>query len=130
MESTTGHNNVPGATRSFDYFGGNFVERLHYYSSNHKALEMSWRMNGTEFITNAPVKPNGTLIIGGYTEALRVTSICGGLGSQVEFTGRYCSDDLKPAFDIFRGVHGAGVKNVTTELGAKEIDGTFDCPSL
>ncbi|KAF9263093.1 hypothetical protein L218DRAFT_959623 [Marasmius fiardii PR-910] len=124
----TGTNNVPGATRVFSYFGGEFPEYLIHYSKSEKTLEMAWRMQGPEYITNAPVKPNGTVIIGGYTEALRLQSVCGGAATQVEFTGRYCSDDLEAAFGIMRGVHGHGVKNVTTELNAKEIDGKFDCP--
>ncbi|KIK53239.1 hypothetical protein GYMLUDRAFT_232867 [Collybiopsis luxurians FD-317 M1] len=127
-ERKTGTNNVPGAARVFSYFGGEFPEYLIHFSKSEKTFEMAWRMQGPEYITNAPVKPNGTLTIGGYTEALRLQSVCGGTATQIEFTGRYCTDDLVATFGIMRGVHGHGVRNVTAELSAKEIDGKFDCP--
>jgi hypothetical protein len=96
VSNTTGTDGVPGATRSGFYGKTPFHETLTMYSLDPDALEYSFRGEGLIYVP--PDQPAEH--IDGYTETMRIESICSGAVTYINIGSYLCSNDSAPAYDL------------------------------
>ncbi|GLB39638.1 hypothetical protein LshimejAT787_0701480 [Lyophyllum shimeji] len=121
LTSTHGTDNTVGATRSGNYSGTFFTERLVGYSRSPDELVMRFTL----------ATPGGVVFSGAriksYTEEMRVMSICGGSATYFSMTAVFCADKVGKVYDLYDGLRRAAVGAVAEQLGALVFDGT--CPA-
>ncbi|KAJ7650921.1 hypothetical protein FB45DRAFT_859578 [Roridomyces roridus] len=121
--STTGTDNVPGATRAGPWFGGVFNETLTYYHLDDELY--IWTYHGATFT----YAPNGTAILtmAAYAETTRFESICSGAGVYIDIHTYICSDNPPLAYDLLYSLHMVTFQQLALNASALVLAG--DCPN-
>ncbi|KAJ7625590.1 hypothetical protein FB45DRAFT_1004974 [Roridomyces roridus] len=119
INSTTGADNVVGATRSATTAGGTFHETLTAFTS-HPGDVFQYTYHGK------PVSFGG-VHYSGCTETLRFESICGGQATYIDVLSHLCSDDKLSAYDGWYRAHLFAFEGLAAELEARVFEG--DCPT-
>lgn len=119
LDSTKGKDNTVGSTRSGNFSGTLFTERLVGYSRSATDLSLSYVLD------QGPVTFEGVKLFL-YTEELGIESICGGRATFITFTAIFCEAKPGGGYDFYDRVRRDAVGAVATELGAKIFAGS--CP--
>ncbi|KAF8064960.1 hypothetical protein FPV67DRAFT_162601 [Lyophyllum atratum] len=120
IASTHGKDNTPGSTRSGNFSGTPFTERLVAYSRTPTQLTQQFTLAMPE-----PIVFDGVTFTG-YTEELRFMSICGGTATYIGMTSVYCTDRVAKAYALYDKIRRGAIGKVGDELGAFVFAGT--CP--
>ncbi|KAJ7088550.1 hypothetical protein C8R43DRAFT_1050737, partial [Mycena crocata] len=115
--STTGVDNIPGATRGGVFAGGAFNETLTMYLARPDALEFTLHGIGGTF---AHVR------LDGYAETARFESICSGRATYIVVVTYVCSPDQAAAYDFWYTSHMDVFEALATRIGTTVLAG--DCP--
>ncbi|KAF7375570.1 hypothetical protein MSAN_00445200 [Mycena sanguinolenta] len=122
VTSTTGTDNVPGATRSGPFPGAIFNETLTAFEKRSDALLFSYHGKGLAY-TMGPGYP--VVIVDGYSETMRFQSICGGKATYIDVLTYTCVDNQPLMYTIWSMVH-TSFNGVAQTFGATILAG--DCP--
>ncbi|KAF7370287.1 hypothetical protein MSAN_00660000 [Mycena sanguinolenta] len=123
VNSTTGTDNVPGATRSGPFVGTIFNETLTAFEKRSDMLLFSYHGKGFTFIPG-PSYP--ALRWDGYSETLRFESICSGKATYIDLITYTCSDNQPLTYTVWSTVHTSTFDGLAQTLGATILAG--DCP--
>ncbi|KAF7343787.1 hypothetical protein MSAN_01959700 [Mycena sanguinolenta] len=123
VNSTTGTDNVPGATRSGSFAGYIFNETLTAIEKRSDALLSSYHGKGFTFILG-PSYP--ALRVDGYSETLRFESICSGKATYIDFITYTCSDNQRLTYTAWSMAHTSALDGLAQTLGATILAGV--CP--
>ncbi|KAJ7458868.1 hypothetical protein FB451DRAFT_1272720 [Mycena latifolia] len=123
--NTTGQDNVVGASRSSNYFGGVFNETLTMILERPDAY--SYTYHGVPFPVAFPNQP--VVQFYNYAETLRVLSICSGKATYIDFVTYLCTDNPIHAYNLLETeLHQAAVQAVAQTANATIMPG--DCERL
>ncbi|KAF7344222.1 hypothetical protein MVEN_01713000 [Mycena venus] len=122
ITSTTGTDNVPGASRSGPFGGGTYNETLTFYRKRPDLLMWSYTAKGLTF--TLPGHP--TLTTYGYNEMFRFQSICGGQATYIDVLTFSCSNNQTLNYEIWDEFHNGAFPALAASLGAPALTG--DCP--
>ncbi|KAF7370291.1 hypothetical protein MSAN_00660400 [Mycena sanguinolenta] len=123
VSSTTGTDNVPGATRSGPFAGGIYNETLTAIEKRPDALLFSYHGKGFTF-TPGPSYP--ALRWDGYTETMRFESICGGKATYIDVLTYTCSNNQRLTYTAWSILHTSSFDGLAQSFGATILAG--DCP--
>ncbi|KAJ7682540.1 hypothetical protein DFH06DRAFT_1389286 [Mycena polygramma] len=119
--STTGVDNVPGATRSAAWFGGTFNETLTMYHLDEELY--IWTYHGAAF-TYAP-GGRAPIHLSAYAETTRFESICSGKATYIDIITYLCSDDPVGAYSLLYTLHMVTFQDLAQSANASVLAG--DC---
>ncbi|KAF8074671.1 hypothetical protein FPV67DRAFT_592426 [Lyophyllum atratum] len=117
---STGEDDTVGATRSGEFNGTYFRERLVDFSKSPDRLMHRFTLD------NGPIA-FGTVMYASYTEEMVVLSICGGTATFISFNDVYCAEDGPAAYNIYHRARRLLMDKLADDLGALIFSGT--CPS-
>ncbi|KAF7370288.1 hypothetical protein MSAN_00660100 [Mycena sanguinolenta] len=119
VTSTTGTDNVPGATRSGTLAGAIFNQTLTAMDKRPDALIFSYHGNGSTFARRGyPV-----LTLDGYSETMRFESICGGKATYIDVLTYVCSDNQPLAYSAWSKLHTSTFDGLAMTFGATVLAG-------
>ncbi|KAJ7289155.1 hypothetical protein C8J57DRAFT_1627653 [Mycena rebaudengoi] len=125
VTSTTGTDNVPGATRAASLGDASFNETLTMFDAPPGALRFTYIGPGPKPIAYTP--PGEKSIRFDYwAETQRFESICGGEATYIDVITYLCSDPPRAAYDLWYRFHDLTFNAISAEVGAKVFTG--DCP--
>ncbi|KAJ7483817.1 hypothetical protein B0H11DRAFT_1723231 [Mycena galericulata] len=122
--STTGVDNVPGATRSGPWFGGVFNETLTMYHLDDELY--IWTYHGAAY-TYAPGGGVPPTHLSAYAETTRFESICSGTATYIDIITYLCSDNPKVVYSLLYTLHMVTFQDLAQSANATVLGG--DCPS-
>ncbi|KAJ6566019.1 hypothetical protein B0H19DRAFT_1257310 [Mycena capillaripes] len=122
VSSTTGTDNVPGATRSGLTGGATFNETLTMYSKHSDVLMFS--IHGQAVTYSLPNQ--APLHFDGYVETMRFESICNGKATYIDLISYLCSNDSTAAYALLYSFHMSAFQEMAESIGATVLAG--DCP--
>ncbi|KAG6832118.1 hypothetical protein H0H87_002631 [Tephrocybe sp. NHM501043] len=117
--STTGEDDTIGATRTGNFSGTIFRERLVDISQTPDRFMHRFTLD------NGPISFFG-VSYSSYTEEMVVQGICQGTATWVSFTDKYCADDATSAFSIYRRSRRTLMDALADKMGARYLEGS--CP--
>ncbi|KAF7349929.1 hypothetical protein MVEN_01293600 [Mycena venus] len=120
--NSTGTDNVPGATRAGFYSGGWFNETLTAYISHSDTLEYTF--HGQEAAYIAPTGDKSLFF--GYTETMRIESICDGQATYIDLITYMCSDNQTLGYSSWYNLHMVTFEVLAANVSALVMAG--DCP--
>ncbi|KAJ7918669.1 hypothetical protein B0H13DRAFT_2435201 [Mycena leptocephala] len=120
--TTTGIDNVPGATRAGVVGNSTFNETLTMYSMYPDALIYSYHGQPITYVL--PNVPPAHFY--GYAETMRFESICGGKATYIDLLSYMCSNDQVAAYNLWYLDHMSTFEGMAANLGATVLAG--DCP--
>ena len=120
--ATHGLDNTVGSTRTGNFSGIIFAERLVGYSRSPTKLDFQFE-SVTSIILPATPRP---VALGYYGEELTVESICAGTATYVTFIAKYCARDVVGAYSLYSNYRSAATAGLAQKLGAEVFQGT--CP--
>ncbi|KAG6840726.1 hypothetical protein C0991_004812 [Blastosporella zonata] len=118
--STTGEDDTVGATRTGNFSGAVFRERLIDISQTPDRLMHRFTLD------NGPITFVNVLYES-YTEEMVVQSICGGTATWVSFTDKYCADNAARGYSLYRRARRVLVDVLVDSMGALYFEGS--CPN-
>ncbi|KAF7330593.1 hypothetical protein MSAN_02459500 [Mycena sanguinolenta] len=124
VTSTTGTDNVPGATRSGPFVGTIFNETLTAFEKGSDVLLFSYHGKGFTFIPE-PTYP--ALRWDGYSETLRFQSICSGKATHIDLITYTCSDNQPLTYTVWSTAHTSSFDGLAQTLGATILAGDCLC---
>ncbi|KAF5383660.1 hypothetical protein D9615_003788 [Tricholomella constricta] len=116
---STGEDDTVGATRSGNFSGTLFRERLVGYSSSSDELMHRYTLD------NGPIL-FGDVLFGSYTEEMVILSICEGTATWISFTDVYCADKAAAAYNMYDRARRVLMDKLADDLGAMLFAGS--CP--
>jgi hypothetical protein len=122
VSNTTGTGGVPGATRSGFWSETPFHETLTMYSLDPDALAYSFPGEGLIYV---PLD-QPAVHIDGYTETMRIESICSGAATYINIRSYLCSNDSTPAYDLLYTLHMVAFQGIAARIHATVMGGV--CP--
>ncbi|KAJ7112779.1 hypothetical protein C8R43DRAFT_903529 [Mycena crocata] len=122
-DSTTGINNVPGATRAGENSGSRYNETLLVYVARPEELIITHR--GSPWTYHTAQQP--PLYFSGYVQTMRFESICEGKATYIDAIAYMCFKDPTVAYDIWATYHTVVIaEGLAVTAGATVLPG--DCP--
>jgi len=123
LNSTNGTDNTPGATRSGNFGGTPFTERLVGYTRSPNRLLIQYVLNSGPVTFPTTPKP---VDASSYFEEYTVSSICAGTGTYVTLTASYCTKTLTGSYNLYVTFRREVMATLANTLGAQLFDGS--CP--
>ncbi|KAJ7756851.1 hypothetical protein DFH07DRAFT_820181 [Mycena maculata] len=119
--STTGTDNVPGATRSGPWFGGVFNETLTMYHLDDELY--IWTYHGATFTYAPGGQPPVTMQA--YAETTRFESICSGTATYIDIHTYLCNDNPEVVYSLLYTLHMVTFQTLAQNANATVMGG--DC---
>ncbi|KAG6861257.1 hypothetical protein C0995_002065 [Termitomyces sp. Mi166 len=117
--STTGKDDRIGATRTGNFSGTIYTERLIDFSKTPDRLLQRFTLD------NGPITVGGLVLT--YTEEIVVESICDGTAVWASFTDKLCASNTGEVYNLFSRSRMLLVDGLATGIGALYSDGA--CPA-
>ncbi|KAJ6549035.1 hypothetical protein DFH09DRAFT_1087106 [Mycena vulgaris] len=121
--TTTGTDDVPGATRAGVFGAAAFNETLTAYSAGSDGL--SYTIQGNRPLTIAQGNHQRPLHVASYAETKRFASVCGGKATFIDFSTYLCTDNQTVGYNSFYNVHMTTMKKLASTIRAPALAG--DC---
>ncbi|KAJ7289156.1 hypothetical protein C8J57DRAFT_1046480 [Mycena rebaudengoi] len=124
ITSTTGTDNVPGATRAGVFGDAPFNETLTMFDAPPGALRFTYAGPGKPVTYTPPGEKS--IRFDYWSETHRYESICGGEATYIDVITYLCSNLPRAAYDVWYRFHAATFDAMAAKVGAKIFTG--DCP--
>jgi hypothetical protein len=125
ITSTTGTDNVPGATRAGVFGDSSFNETLAMFDAPSGALRFTYVGPGPKPVTYTPPGEKSIRFYY-FAETHRYESICGGKATYIDVITYACSNHPRAAYDFWYRLHDTAFGAISAKVGAKVFTG--DCP--
>ncbi|KAJ7289162.1 hypothetical protein C8J57DRAFT_1164966 [Mycena rebaudengoi] len=125
ITSTTGTDNVPGATRAGVFGDSSFNETLAMFDAPSGALRFTYAGPGPKPVTYTPPGEK-SITFYYFAETHRYESICGGKATYIDVITYACSNRPRAAYDFWYRLHDTAFGAISAKVGAKVFTG--DCP--